>query len=64
MSEPKAKKPSPDAPADDLIVPPVDVVDGIPDRQVNPPAWKYVLIAAIFSGWVGFLVYCLVAGRL
>lgn len=65
MSESKDRKPDPAPSADDdLIVPPVDVVDGIPDRQANPPAWKYVLMAAIFLGWVGFLVYCLIAGRL
>ena len=64
MSEPKTKKNAMTTQADELIVPPVDVVDGIPDRQANPPRWKYALIAAIFLGWVGFLVYCLIAGRL
>lgn len=42
----------------------IDSVDGIPDRAAQRPMWKYVLIAAIFLGWLAFLVYCAAAGRL
>ncbi len=42
--------------------PPVDVVDGIPDRSDKPRTWKYVLIAVIFVGWVGMLVACVILG--
>lgn len=51
-------QPQPAAPA------PVNVVDGIPDR-LEKGAWRrYVLIAVVFGGWVAFLVYCYLAGRL
>ncbi len=43
---------------------PIDVVDGIADREAKPPRWKYLLIAAIFLAWVGFLLYCKLAGNL
>ena len=43
---------------------PVDVVDGIPDRAARTPAWKYIVIAAIFLAWVAFLVYCWLASNL
>lgn len=43
-------------------LPPVDIVDGIPDRAENPPKWKYFALAGIFAAWVAFLVYCHVAG--
>lgn len=42
---------------------PVDVVDGIPDRSARRSAWKYVLLALVFLGWVAFLVYCHLAGN-
>ena len=41
----------------------VNQPDGIPDRSIRPAAWKYLLIVAIFLAWVGFLVYCRLAGR-
>jgi hypothetical protein len=41
---------------------PRDVIDGVPDVSARRPAWKYVLIAAIFLAWVGFLIYCGLAG--
>ena len=41
---------------------PIDVVDGIADRQESPARWKYVLIALIFVVWVIFLLYCQQAG--
>jgi hypothetical protein len=44
------------------VPPPLDVVDGIPDRSSTRPAWKYVLMAAAFLGWLAFLVYCWLAG--
>ena len=40
----------------------VDVVDGIPDRCKRIFTWKYVLIAVVFIAWVGFLIYCQIAG--
>ena len=43
--------------------PDVNQVNGIPDRSIRPAAWKYLLIVAIFLAWVGFLVYCRLAGR-
>lgn len=64
MSQQKQQKSAVPPQENELIAPPTDLVDGIPDRQANPPLWKYVLIAAIFIGWVSFLVYCLLAGRL
>ncbi len=39
----------------------VDVVDGIPDRSPHRSAWKYMLMAAVFVLWVGFLIYCATA---
>ncbi len=42
----------------------IDVVDDIPDRSKNPSAWKYLLIVLIFAGWVAFLIYCGITGRL
>jgi hypothetical protein len=46
------------------VRPPVNVQDGIPDRSARPVAWKYVVLAAIFLGWVAFLIYCALAGNL
>lgn len=43
--------------------PPMDVVDGLADREAKPPRWKYILIAAIYMAWVAFLIYCLLAGN-
>ena len=42
--------------------PPVDVVDGIPDRSAKPAAWKYVLLAIIFAVWMAVLIYLAAAG--
>ena len=50
------------AQTDDLPEP-VNVVDGIPDRRERTPAWKYVLIAVMFLGWLAFLIYCAAAGN-
>ena len=44
------------------VTEPVDVVEGIPDRSGRTPAWKYVVLAAIFVGWVSFLAVCLILG--
>lgn len=41
---------------------PVDVVDGIPDRSSRPRGWKYAALAAVFIGWLAFLIYCALAG--
>ena len=43
---------------------PVNVVDGIPDRSPRPAAWKYVAILVGLLGWLGFLIYCQLAGNL
>ncbi len=59
MTEP-AKDPQADS---QKIHPPVDVVDGLADRQAKPPRWKYILIAAIYVAWIAFLIYCLLAGN-
>lgn len=40
-----------------------DVVDGIPDRAVSRPAWKYVLLAIAFLAWLGVLVGLYYWGR-
>lgn len=54
--------------SDDKIPPasrvtkPVNVVDGIPNRSASLRAWKYILLAAVFGAWVGFLLYCRIAG--
>jgi hypothetical protein len=41
---------------------PVNVVDGIPDRSTNPRPWKTMAVGGIFLVWLGFLIYCLLAG--
>jgi hypothetical protein len=41
---------------------PVDVVDGMPARSPARPAWRYLLMAAAYLGWLAFLVYCWLAG--
>jgi hypothetical protein len=41
---------------------PVDVVDGIPDRAIERPTWRFVLLGAIFALWVAFLIYVAAAG--
>ncbi len=41
---------------------PVDTVDGIPDRAINPPRWRFVLLGAIFICWIAFLIYVAAAG--
>ncbi len=58
-----SKKPR-DCPKSAGVPEPIDVVDGVPDRSKNQAAWKYLLIALIFAGWVAFLIYCGITGRL
>ena len=41
----------------------VNEVNGIPDRSLRPAVWKYAVLTAVFLAWVGFLVYCQLAGR-
>ena len=36
--------------------PPVDVVDGIPDRTSRQAVWKYAVLALIFAAWVAVLI--------
>ena len=60
-------KRSKSAPAKDQPKPVRDAVDefqGIPDCAERQGRWRWVLIAALFAGWVAFLVYCWLAGRL
>ncbi len=47
----------------DQPIPPVNVIDSIPDRSPHRPIWKYVLLGVIFLAWVGFLIYCYLAGN-
>jgi hypothetical protein len=41
---------------------PIDVVDGIPDRQAGRSVWKLLVLAGIFVAWIAFLLYCGLAG--
>lgn len=50
------KAPARSAPPD-LVRPPVDVIDGIPGRNANTAAWKYILLVILFLAWVAFLIY-------
>lgn len=43
---------------------PRDVIDDIPDRTSRGRTWKLLVLAAIFVGWVAFLVFAHWAGRL
>ncbi len=47
----------------DQPIPPVNVIDGIPDRSPQRPIWMYALLGVIFLAWVGFLIYCYLAGN-
>jgi hypothetical protein len=49
--------------AQEIYPDPVDISDGIPDRCERVKAWKYLAMAAVFAGWVAFLIYCAVAGN-
>jgi hypothetical protein len=55
---PMARKDKPSKPAPE----PVDVHDGIPDRAARPSRKRLLMLAGAFVVWVGFLVYCLLAG--
>ncbi len=41
---------------------PVDVVDGIADRSARPRVWMYVVLGAVFVGWLCFLIWSAIAG--
>ena len=41
---------------------PVDVHEGIPDCAARRPAWRWIVMAAAFVGWVVFLGYCWLSG--
>ena len=57
------KKPPPTRKPDRTPPPePIDMVDGIPDRQAVRPRWKFLVLAAVFAAWIAFLLYCQVAG--
>lgn len=45
------------------LVPPIDVVDGVPDHAPKAPVWKYALLAGLFLAWVGFLILVRVLGQ-
>ena len=36
---------------------PVDIADGIPDRQSKPQRWRWLVIAAVLALWIAFLIY-------
>lgn len=55
----RRKRPSP---RQAELPPPVNVIDGIPDRSPRPARWKYLVILGIFLAWAAFLVYCGLAG--
>ncbi len=55
--------PQQDVAPDESSISPVNVIDGIPDRSSRPAIWKYALLAVIFLAWVGFLIYCYLAGN-
>lgn len=40
-----------------------DVIDGIPDRAVRRPAWKYALLAGLFVLWLAVLAALFLWGR-
>lgn len=42
---------------------PVDVRDGIPDRSGQSPKRVFYVLAAVFLGWLLFLIYCAAAGN-
>ena len=41
---------------------PVDVVNGIPDRDAAVAPWKYIALAAGVSAWIAFLAAVAVTG--
>jgi hypothetical protein len=41
---------------------PVNVVDGIPDHAETRSRWRLPILLLIFAAWLGFLLYCLLAG--
>jgi len=63
------KKPTaPNAPAGKTPPPPqpINVVDGVPDAAVcdkKTSRQRLTLVLLLFAGWVAFLMYCLLAGR-
>ena len=59
MASRKKKRSRQDSPPADSAE--AAVVDGIPDRGERR-LWKYILIAVIFVGWLGFLVACMIVG--
>ena len=60
----RRKKKHPTTPKPELPMPPgpIDVVDGIPDRQWSPARWKLLALAGVFVAWIAFLLYCQLAG--
>lgn len=50
-------------PREPRVFVPVDVTDGIPDRGGGRRTWLRVVLAAVFVGWLAFLVYCAFAAR-
>lgn len=42
---------------------PIDVIDGIPDRQAERPRWKLLTLAGVFLAWIAFMLYCQLAGE-
>ena len=50
-------------PPQENVPPPVNLVDGIPDRSSRRPLWKYVLLAAAFLAWAAVLVCINLSGN-
>ncbi len=43
---------------------PVDSFQGIPDCAPRVSRKRWALMVLLFAGWIAFLVYCWLAGRL
>lgn len=41
---------------------PIDMADGIPDRDAVVKRWKIAAMAIVYLAWTAFLVYCQIVG--
>jgi len=60
---PASEAPKPKAKKGPTPKPPVDIDQGIPDRAARRPAWKYIVLLAIFLIWIAILIYMAMAGK-
>ena len=58
MTKHNKKPPAGEKPVKTPPPEPIDVVDGIPDRQAGRSRWKLLILAGIFVAWIAFLLYC------